>query len=807
MEIMWEMIAASSVLIGIVLVLRQLFRDKVSSRLLYALWLVAALRLVVPFSIGQSPVSVAEILYEVQNMQPQMAELQMDGTGTGGGNGSSVPEQNTADTSDSSGYSETSGKKTYTAGKKSALQENDTITVDDTVAESTSPNLKAAQEQAGQKQAEQKQAEQGANMQPQGAALQDGWNRELFFLIWLAGALVILAVVAAANIRLWHRLRKDRKAIGKTPSAGLTVYETNLLATPCLYGVFRPAVYMPGDLNAQITDEERKWILCHEETHYRHLDGIWSALRVILTAVYWFHPLVWVAAGCSKRDAELACDEAVLKNCEMKEKIAYGEMLLAVAGKNRKIPVLYPSTAVVSKKKELKKRMKVIVESNHYKKRLALLLAVCMLCGSAFTFTGCGKDTKTADLITTDDSGAASSGSGIDAKPTGMSASDGASGVQLTKEERQAAEKIFQDFLTKNQKKYPYYAIVLMGDDNTPVLLASKNKINQELNAELKSKKAALTVSADLYCIIDGSTEKAAKANGVAPDVSVPLSSSAKMEKTARLSNSSSGEWLHYKDGCLYTSEHHAMSRYRYCPEENSELIEITNIKEKITKVSSYDAEYEKQYFWDFDVSDSVIFRENSGDVQIDLTNTNQYLAQILTGGEMITSEYGIVRGDKDAKYHYDLHICDENARKKSGKNALYVTDIKDRKIWTSDTSIWDPNSWTQYYVTGNKNKAELIQVSPSYSGQKVTGYSFRQFYITPDGKEKVTAEDSVMFDTADPKAGDKQNFEKFMDNLWNGRLENAEFLMGTCEYLQTSLQGREMFHDELLNVRDKLQG
>ena len=45
------------------------------------------------------------------------------------------------------------------------------------------------------------------------------------------------------------------------------------------------------------------------------------------------------------------------------------------------------------------------------------------------------------------------------------------------------------------------------------------------------------------------------------------------------------------------------------------------------------------------------------------------------------------------------------------------------------------------------------------------------------------------------------------MDNLWNGRLENAEFLMGTCEYLQTSLQGREMFHDELLNVRDKLQG
>ena len=44
-------------------------------------------------------------------------------------------------------------------------------------------------------------------------------------------------------------------------------------------------------------------------THYRHLDHIWTLVRSLCLVLYWFHPLVWVAARLSMEDSELACDE------------------------------------------------------------------------------------------------------------------------------------------------------------------------------------------------------------------------------------------------------------------------------------------------------------------------------------------------------------------------------------------------------------------------------------------------------------------------------------------------------------------
>ncbi|MEI3363004.1 MAG: M56 family metallopeptidase [Oscillospiraceae bacterium] len=71
-------------------------------------------------------------------------------------------------------------------------------------------------------------------------------------------------------------------------------------------------------------------MLAHEETHARHFDPLWSLLRVVCLAVYWFHPLVWAAAAASKTDCELACDEAVLARLNAEERIAYGRTLLAL---------------------------------------------------------------------------------------------------------------------------------------------------------------------------------------------------------------------------------------------------------------------------------------------------------------------------------------------------------------------------------------------------------------------------------------------------------------------------------------------
>jgi len=63
---MIETIISSSVLILIITLLRYLFRGKVSSQLQYALWALVALRLLLPFTLFESPVSVMNAVPDVQ---------------------------------------------------------------------------------------------------------------------------------------------------------------------------------------------------------------------------------------------------------------------------------------------------------------------------------------------------------------------------------------------------------------------------------------------------------------------------------------------------------------------------------------------------------------------------------------------------------------------------------------------------------------------------------------------------------------------------------------------------------------------
>jgi len=59
---MSEWILASSILILLIIFIRCLFRDKIALRVRYALWLMVAVRLLCPFSISQSSLSILNFL-------------------------------------------------------------------------------------------------------------------------------------------------------------------------------------------------------------------------------------------------------------------------------------------------------------------------------------------------------------------------------------------------------------------------------------------------------------------------------------------------------------------------------------------------------------------------------------------------------------------------------------------------------------------------------------------------------------------------------------------------------------------------
>lgn len=133
--------------------------------------------------------------------------------------------------------------------------------------------------------------------------------------LWLFGAWAVFTI----------RLHRDRRFLGKR--GGTCIYVSDAVKSPCLAGLI-PAVYLTEDV---LQTDAAELILSHELTHLRHLDFLWSLCRAVAVSVYWWNPLIWVAAICSKRDAELACDEAVAAKLPESKRLAYARAILAQA--------------------------------------------------------------------------------------------------------------------------------------------------------------------------------------------------------------------------------------------------------------------------------------------------------------------------------------------------------------------------------------------------------------------------------------------------------------------------------------------
>ena len=137
--------------------------------------------------------------------------------------------------------------------------------------------------------------------------------------LWLFGAWAVFTI----------RLHRDRRFLGKR--GGAHIYVSGAVKSPCLAGLI-PAVYLTEDV---LQTDEAELILRHELTHLHHLDFLWSLCRTIAVIAYWWNPLIWLAAICSKRDAELACDEAVAAGLQPEQRIAYARAILAQAPRKK----------------------------------------------------------------------------------------------------------------------------------------------------------------------------------------------------------------------------------------------------------------------------------------------------------------------------------------------------------------------------------------------------------------------------------------------------------------------------------------
>lgn len=152
---------------------------------------------------------------------------------------------------------------------------------------------------------------------------------QIFQIVWFSGSALLGLWLLGAWVVFTIRLHRDRRFLGKR--SGTCIYVSGAVKSPCLAGLI-PAVYLTQDV---LQTDEAELIVRHELTHLHHLDFLWSLCRTIAVIVYWWNPLIWLAAICSKRDAELACDEAVAAGLVPEQRIAYARVILAQAPRKK----------------------------------------------------------------------------------------------------------------------------------------------------------------------------------------------------------------------------------------------------------------------------------------------------------------------------------------------------------------------------------------------------------------------------------------------------------------------------------------
>ncbi|MBR3825598.1 MAG: M56 family metallopeptidase [Lachnospiraceae bacterium] len=206
-------------------------------------------------------------------------------------------------------------------------------------------------------------------------------------ILWLAGVILMVLYCILSYGKLRRRVaeaviyRKEKPCI----------YESEKVDSPFVLGLIKPCIYLPHGMN----EEDRQCVIAHEEAHISRGDHFIKPIGFLILAVYWFHPLVWLAYILLCRDIELACDEKVIASMTGADKKVYTKALLECSKPQRMISACPLAFGEVGVKKRI---MNVL----NYKKPafwiILLSILACVIVGVCFLTDP--KDKTETDLET-----------------------------------------------------------------------------------------------------------------------------------------------------------------------------------------------------------------------------------------------------------------------------------------------------------------------------------------------------------------------------------------------------------------------
>ncbi len=198
-------------------------------------------------------------------------------------------------------------------------------------------------------------------------------------VVWLFGALGV-AVVLTRRRRSYRAVVRNASAVSDPAvlallrrwKSELRVRRAVRLATsshphtPFTYGTLRPVIFLPRAVLERDEPGLLESVLAHELAHVRRWDDLLLKGQLVISALYFFNPIAWLAAGKMREESERACDELVLSRGRLTAR-TYGRSIVTVL----KLGLACESSvapALASRRRRLKARLEAIMVKSTLRK-------------------------------------------------------------------------------------------------------------------------------------------------------------------------------------------------------------------------------------------------------------------------------------------------------------------------------------------------------------------------------------------------------------------------------------------------------
>ncbi|WZL72904.1 M56 family metallopeptidase [Clostridiaceae bacterium 35-E11] len=225
------------------------------------------------------------------------------------------------------------------------------------------------------------------------------FNSSIYFklmLIWFVGVVFLTLYTIKMNMKMYLDIKKESVYAEEQTlqilenckekmqiQKSLPLMQTKAVETPSLFGLFKPCLLLPIDMEKKLSTKELHYVMLHELAHLKRKDITVYLMMGFLQILHWFNPIIWYGFYKMKQDCEVACDAMVLSCIGDEECKNYGHTIIHLLENEKKYPQPIGMAGFLGYKSEIKRRIKMITlfKKNTYKlSSISIVLLLIVSC-------------------------------------------------------------------------------------------------------------------------------------------------------------------------------------------------------------------------------------------------------------------------------------------------------------------------------------------------------------------------------------------------------------------------------------------